>query len=334
MNEETIWGLHAGRTGDADRLFLEKNVIAVGWHELGDLSTLSSNQEAFKAAVSEAYPNAKPGAIPNYAGQLLRFVHAIQPNDLVLYPSKRDRQVHFGRVKGGYRYDPSIEEGYPHLRPVEWLKSLPRTSFSQGALYEIGAAMSLFQVRNYAEEFQAALEGKTTSPPGGTEDKTVAPVAEDIEENTRDFVLKALSQELKGHPLSHFVAHLLHTMGYRTRISPEGPDGGIDIVAHRDELGFEPPIIKIQVKSSEGKVTQPVVAALYGNVAHNEHGLVVTLGGFTAQAVNFARNNSNLRLVDGEELVDLILTHYEQFDPQYKGILPLKKVYIPQPTTD
>jgi len=76
-------------------------------------------------------------------------------------------------------------------------------------------------------------------------------VAEEIEENTRDFVLKTLAQELKGHPLSHFVANLLRTMGYRTRVSPEGPDGGIDIIAHKDELGFEPPIIKVQVKSGE-----------------------------------------------------------------------------------
>lgn len=334
LSEETIWGLHAGRTGDADSLFLKKNLVAVGWQEMGDLSELTPTQDAFKVAVSEAYSDAKSGAIPNYAGQLLRFAHTIQLGDLVLYPSKRDRHVHFGRIKGEYRYDPSFESGYPHLRPVEWLKSLPRTTFSQGALYEIGAAMGLFQVKNYAEEFRVALEGQTASPPSGKDDETVAPVAEDIEENTRDFILKALSQELKGHPLSYFVAHLLNTMGYRTRVSPEGPDGGIDIIAHRDELGFEPPIIKVQVKSSEGKIGQPIVAALNGSVGGNEHGLLVTLGGFTLQAVNFARNNSNLRLVDGEELVDLILAHYEQFDPQYKGILPLKKVYIPQATTD
>jgi restriction system protein len=30
-------------------------------------------------------------------------------------------------------------------------------------------------------------------------------------------------------------------MGYRRRVSPEGLDGGIDIIAHRDELAFEGP---------------------------------------------------------------------------------------------
>ncbi len=114
-------------------------------------------------------------------------------------------------------------------------------------------------------------------------------------------------------------------------MSPKGPDQGIDIIAHKDELGFEPPIIKVQVKSSEGSVGDPVVSALYGKVAAGEFGLLVTLGTFTNQARNFAQSKSNLRLIDGEELVALILQHYEQFDSSYKGLLPLKRVYVPEP---
>jgi restriction system protein len=329
MADTTIWGIHAGRTGDADSLFLKSNVIAIGWAQLRDLSRIGPDREAFKEAVARVYPDCKPGAIPTNAGQLYRFVHEMRVGDAVAYPSKRDRQVHLGRVTGDYRYDPSLEPGYPNLRPVQWLRTVPRTKFTQGALYEIGSAMSLFQVKNYAEEFLAALEDKVL-PPAVEADETVAEVAEDIEETTRDFILKTLAQELKGHPFAHFIAHLLNTMGYRTRVSPEGPDGGIDIVAHKDELGFEPPIIKVQIKSTEGKVGDPEVSSLYGKVVTNEHGLLVTLGSFTSAAVSFARGKSNLRLIDGEELVDLILAHYEQFDSRYKGMLPLKRVYVPE----
>lgn len=123
-------------------------------------------------------------------------------------------------------------------------------------------------------------------------------------------------------------------MGYRTRVSPEGPDGGVDIVAHRDELGFEPPIIKVQVKSTEGSVGDPVVSALYGKVDTNEFGLLVTLGTYTKQAISFARSKPNLRLIDGIELVSLILTHYDNFDSTYKGLLPLKRVYVPQKVSE
>lgn len=328
--ETTIWGIHAGRSGDADSLFRKKDCVAIGWHQMGDLSALKPDREAFKARVAEVYQGAKPGAIPNYAGQLFRFAHEMKVGDLVAYPSKQDRKIHLGRVEGDYRYDPKTEPAYPNVRKVKWLREVPRTQFSQGALYEIGSAMSLFMVKNYADEFRAALEGKVAPVVSVSDDASVAAVAEDIEETTRDFVLKRLAQELKGHPFADFVAHLMNIMGYHTRVSPEGPDGGIDIVAHKDELGFEPPIIKVQVKSSEGSIGDPAVSALYGKVATSEYGLLVTLGVFTAQARNFAKSKSNLRLIDGAELVQLIFQHYDRFDSRYKGLLPLRRVYVPE----
>ena len=331
MKEPVLWGIHAGSTGDANSLFLQSNVVAIGWHEMGDLSKIACNRETCKIAVAEAYPQAKPGAVPNYAGQLLRFVCEMQIGDLVLYPSKQDRMVHFGRIEGEYVYDPKGSSHYPNKRAVKWIKAVPRTSFTQGALYELGSAMSLFQVKNYADEYKAVLAGGPVAE-SVVHDETVAAVAEDIEENTEDFILKTLAQELKGHPFSQFIASLLGTMGYRTRVSPEGPDGGIDIIAHKDELGFEPPIIKVQVKSGDkGSVGDPVVSALYGKVGHNEFGMIVTLGTFTTQAIGFAKSKSNLRLINGSELVDLILSHYEQFDSSYKGMLPLRRVYVPEP---
>jgi restriction system protein len=329
-NTTTMWGIHGGSGGEADSLFLGKNRIAVGWNRIGDLSKLSPNRDAFKEAVEKTYPEKKPGAIPNNAGQLFRFVNEIGVGDWVAYPSKIDRHIHLGRVTGGYEFNPDVNPRYPHQRPVEWLHAVPRTMFSQGALFELGSAMSLFQVKNYVDELIAVLEGQ---PPmqTPTEDETVAPVASEIEETTKDFILKKLAKELKGHPLAGFVAHILNAMGYHTRVSPEGPDGGIDIIAHKDELGFEPPIIKVQVKSSEGNIGDPVVSALYGKVETNEFGLLVALGKFTPPAKSFARNKTNLRLIDGDELVALILEHYDDFDSRYKGLIPLKRVYVPQP---
>jgi restriction system protein len=329
-HEKTIWGMHAGATGEADQLFLKENVVAVGWAKMGDLSKIKDNQEILKAKLMEYYPEKKPGAIPVDAGQLRRFAHEMKINDLVVYPSKIDKHVHIGRVTESYRYKPDADARYPHQRPVQWLAAPPRTNFSQGALYEIGSALTIFQVKNHAEEFRAAAEGKS-KPSKPADDKTVKVVAEEIEESTRDFVLKQLATELKGHPLADFVAHLLGAMGYRSRISPEGPDGGVDIIAHKDELGFESPIIKVQVKSSEGSIGDPVVSALYGKVTAGEYALLVTLGAFTPQAKVFARSKSNLRLIDGRELVDLVLQHYEQFDSRYKGLLPLRRVYVPEP---
>lgn len=327
--ETTVWGIHAGKTGAADELFLKKNYIALGWDKMGDLSKLKPDREAFKAKVAECWPDWKLGRIRNSAGQLFRFLYEMKPGDFVVYPSKQAREVHIGHIEGPYKHDAQLERGYPNLRPVKWLNSFPRTHFSQGALYEIGSALSLFQVKTYVDEFLAAVEGKPTAPAPQT-DETVAAVVEDIEENTRDFILKQLAQELKGYPFQEFIAHLLQAMGYRTRVSARGTDEGIDIIAHKDELGFEPPMVKVQAKSTEGNVGDPLVSGFYGKVAPGEFGLLVTLGSFTPQARSFERSKSNLRLVDGDELVDLIFQHYEKFDSRYKGLVPLKRVYVPE----
>ena len=299
--DPTLWGIHAGQTGDAHSLFLNQNVVALGWNEMPDLTSLTSDREAYKARLREMYPTAKAGAIPVWAGQLFRFVNEVGIGDLVVYPSKVDKRIHIGRIKGEYQYVPSPGDDYAHRRPVGWLKDFPRTAFIQGALYEIGSALSFFQIKNYADEFLATLEGRETEI-SADEDETVALVAEEIETTTRDFIIKQFSRELKGHPFAQFVADLLEAMGYRTRVSAPGPDRGVDIIAHRDHLGIEPPIIKVEVKSGTGSIGEPEVARLFGAVAGTEFGLFVTLSSFTTQAIRFAESKSNLRLIDGDEL--------------------------------
>ena len=43
--EKKVWGIH---TMD-DNLFLNKNVIAIGWKEFGDCRKLEPTREAFKS---------------------------------------------------------------------------------------------------------------------------------------------------------------------------------------------------------------------------------------------------------------------------------------------
>src|SRR5215218_8037565 len=88
-----IWGVHAGRTGDADSLF-KKGFVALGWRDMGDLSKLLPSREAFKQRVADVYPTTKAGAIPVEAGQLFRFVHEAQVGDLLVHRSKIDKQIH------------------------------------------------------------------------------------------------------------------------------------------------------------------------------------------------------------------------------------------------
>jgi restriction system protein len=330
MAEQTIWGIHA-KGSKLESILLKQSQLAVGWGPIGDASAFGHDRELLKAKFAQANPNEKPGAIPVIAGQLFRFINELQTGDHVVFRSPSEREVYIGEVTGSYVFDPSDDSEHPQRRPVRWLKHVPVTAVSQGALYELGSILTFFQIKNYADEWAQLLSAAAPQAPIEPAE-SVRFLFEATEQNTRDFILKQLSKELKGHPFAHFVANLLQAMDYRTEVSPEGTDGGIDITAHRDELGFEPPIIKVQVKSTSGSIGGPDVAQLIGNLGANEHGLFVTLGTYSVQAKQ--KRKPNIRLIDGEELVDLVLSHYHELDPRYKSVIPLKQMFVPQPLAE
>lgn len=319
--EKRVWGVH---TQD-DYLFLHNDVIAIGWKDFGDLKTIENTRDAFKEKYAKVYPDTKKQAIANNVGMLYRFIYEMQVGDYVVFPSKTDRMINIGMVEGEYYYEPTAPE-YVQQRKVKWLKHLPRTLFSQGALYESGSFMSLFLIKNYADEYLAALDNNYKKSVIDTEDETVGATADDIIENTKDFVLKELSKNLKGYDLEGFVADLLEAMGYRTVVSPQGGDGGIDITAYKDEL---PPRILVQVKSQDGDIKESVLQSLKGALREGDYGAFITLSNYTKNAQKYLKNNPIIRGINGSELVDLILDNYEKLSEKYQKMIPLKKVYIP-----
>lgn len=322
-----VWGIHARD----DMLFLNNNIIAIGWEEMGDISTIAPSRDAYKERYIEVYPDAKKGSVATSAGMLYRFAHEVQEGDYIVFPSKIDRKINIGIIESQYFYDDSADS-YNNRRKVKWLKHLPRTAFSQGALYEVGSALSFFQVKNYADEYLKALDidfkGNIVEP---DTDETVAQTAEEIIESTRDFILKELSKNLKGYDLELFVADLLHTMGYRTTLSPHGGDSGIDITAYKDEL---PPRIVVQVKSQDGDIKETTIQSLKGAMHEGDYGLFVTLSNYTKNAQTYLDNTPIIRGINGTELVDLILKYYDKLSVKYRKMIPLKMVYIPVPSEE
>jgi restriction system protein len=246
------------------------------------------------------------------------------------YPSKVDRMVNLGVIQGDYKYEPSVDEmDCPNRRAIKWTGQIARPGFSQSALHEIGSAVTLFIVKNNAEEFVAAFEGK----PSQSEDvdaETGNAAAAIAEEEIEDFVIKRLKFGLSFRQFEYFVAHLLERMGFHCRVTQATGDGGVDIIAHKDELGFHD-VVKVQCKQTLNTIGQPQVAQLYGHVQDDEHGLFVTLGAYSAPAIEFERANQNLRLISGDELIKLIFNHYEEFEPRYRMLLPMKRAYVVAP---
>lgn len=324
--EKRVWGIHTMN----DALFLNDNIIAIGWKEMSDLKQIEGNRDAFKEHYNKVYPDAKKGAVANGAGMLFRFVHDVQIGDYVVFPSKIDRQINIGTIEGDYIYNPNATE-YVQQRKVKWLKHLPRTAFSQGALYEIGSAMSFFAVKNYADEYLEALDKGFKKAVVIGEDESIGATADEIVESTKDFILKEISKSLKGYALEEFIADLLRAMGYHTSVSPQGGDSGIDITAYKDEL---PPRILVQVKSQDGDIKETTIQSLKGAMHEGDYGLFVTLSAYTKNAQKYLENTPIIKGINGTELVELVLKYYDQMDEKYRKMIPLKMVYIPVSRVD
>ncbi len=332
MNTRKIWAVRAGNAGQADTIFIEKCQLAISSSDVDDdVSALPPSRRAFREIVARMTGAANPESVPIRAGQLYRFVHEMRIGDHVIYPRKCDRTLHWGIVSGPYVYDGDSNAEFAHRRSISWQRSLSRDLFTQGALYELGSALTLFEIQSFADEFRARFLDCTPEASGeaGGADESSDIVLRDIHETTNDFIAKKLRTELKGFPLEPFVAELFRAMGYRAHTTRAVRDDGIDVIAHRDELGIEPPIIKIQVKTNEANIGAEIVKAFYAMVHERDVGIFITTGGFTAPAREFARTKGNLKLVTGVELIDLIQRFYDNLALKYRQQIPLRRVLVP-----
>jgi restriction system protein len=333
-----VWGLHMGE--HVGTRPIDEGYVAIGWQELGNLQQYA-DRNAFKAAISEKIPDAKTGAQPVYAGILYRFTHEMQAGEIVVYPSKHDRMVNIGKLTGELVHMTNEVNEYPNHRGVEWLGQFPRSDFSQSALNEIGAFITLFLIQKHRHEFlakigygepidAAALEEQDGAEEAGTDDDTATvAVSQQAEVTTSDFVIRRIMAMMNGYEFEEFVAHLLECMGYTARVTQRSGDGGVDVIAHTDALGFQPPIIKVQCKRRTSQTPRMDVDQLLGTLGEGEYGLYINLGSYSRASVELERNRAKLRLIDGEQFVEMVLQHYPKMSPRFRGLIPLKQIYVP-----
>jgi len=118
--------------------------------------------------------------------------------------------------------------------------------------------------------------------------------------------------------------------GYTTKLSPPGPDEGVDILVGAGPLGFDSPRICVQVKSSQTPVDVRIVRELDGVVKNfkADHGLLVAWGGINNKAEQeMSRSFFSIRLWDQDKIVEEVMKNYDKFDDTIKAELPLKKIW-------
>lgn len=333
----SLWVVRAGKHGEQQETALKEGLVCHAWNELPEYSAFHTRDE-LRQLYEKTYPRESEKQIIGGLSQVWRFAREIQQGDLVALPLKTESAFVFGRVTGEYQYK-KVAANVMHTRSVEWVKTVPRSVFPKDILFSMNASLTLFKVtRNDAEArvkkilasptlaLESATESAETKIEGAAEDDTV-----NLEETARDEILKFIQAKFKGHDLARLVNAILRAQGYRTEVSPPGPDGGVDILAGSGPLGLHQPRLCVQVKSGAGPEGQKTLNELHGVVSKfdSEQGLLVSWGGFTNPVKQDARKSYfTIRLWDQGDVVNAVLQNYERLDDEIKAELPLKRIWI------
>ncbi len=336
-----VYLARAGGDGEDEAYALDHGVAIIGFTEYPSLEA-AKDYDAVLALVKATKPDLKPRAAGNYAGQLWAFAVAMQPGDLVVLPRKLTSQVALGRVTGPYQYL-QVGSTKRHVRAVEWVRpDVPRSVFGQDLLHSFGAFMTVCNIqRNDAEARVAAvLAGKPDpgfvpvpgKPPKPDSDgEAEASAGHDLSLAANDQIVAHIQSRFHGHALAKLVNAVLVADGWSTKLSPPGPDGGIDIFAGRGPFGLDAPRLCVQVKSQNSPADVTVYRTLQGAMQSYkaEQGLLVCWGGFNKVVLNEARQGHfTVRLWESRDLVEAIYRTYEQLPAEIQAELPLKRVWM------
>jgi restriction system protein len=338
-----VWLVRAGRHGEYEQKFLQENRIYVTWDRLNvDLGKLG-DRKALSDVLTKYYPDEKKMAVANWVGQIWPFGHLMQKGDFVLMPLKAQPAIAVGEITGDYHYEPKAPVPYFHWRPVKWIEeSVPRINFGEDLLFSMNGNRSIYRVqRNDAESRVIAMNASGWKPEtsgtvlGKAIDQALDASDEeaedtDLEVTALDQIARKIESSFARHDFTRLIEAILLAQGYTTYRSPEGPDGGVDILAGTGSLGFGSPRLCVEVKSGTSPIDRPTVDKLLGAVtkfkAHE--GLFVSWSGYTG---NVRRELSssffNVRLWDRNDVLKQLFANYDQLDEEIKAELPLKRIW-------
>lgn len=331
----TLWLCRAGQRGEFETRFLEEKRIYRTAEEITwDLSKFTDKESMLSEAL-EVYPDQKTQTVRNWVNQEYAFTHVMQIDDLVVLPSKIKPVYYFGVIKSSYIYDKDAQPPYWHYRKVDWIKEVKKSEFDQDLRYSFGAAQAICKIwKNDAENrVRAILAGKVKPAVADAESEEFDDFTQglDLEQSAIDEIGELLMKKFKGHGLTDVVAAVLEAKGFKTYVSPSGPDQGVDILAAPGSLGFERPRICAQVKSGDESVGSSVHDQLIGAMNNHkaEYGLLVSWGGFKNTVLSKkASHFFTIRLWDHRDVINELIKHYEDLPEEIKEAVPLKRIWI------
>jgi restriction system protein len=314
-----LWCVRA-EFGTYTNNFVNGGYVGLGWNAIGKLAAVESREELYplyKAAFPKDTSNI---VIGQQVGQLARFLFEIKGGDYVITPASDTEWLHYGVVAPDPSYyDESGNDGcpYQHRRRVEWAKKrLKRGDFSVPFQNTIRSSLTVFAI-SQRDEFLAAIgRGELIEKPAT------------VEYDAYRVVLERLL-ELDDKEFEILVGHLLTALGFEgSEVVGKSGDGGVDATGELNVANLAKVKVYVQAKRYKlgSKVSANTVRQLRQAIPFGGQGAFITTAGFQNAAADVALEAGfpRIGLVHGNQLVDLLIEHWDDIPPEFRERLGLK----------
>lgn len=313
-----VWCVRA-EFGKYAQAFVQGGYVAIGWIAERSLADCKSRDD-IHSLYRKYHPNDTSNiVIGQQVGQIARFLLEIAPGDIVITPDGNTELLRYGTVEPGYEYKPNDSNcPYMHRRKIKWqAEPLLRSELSVPLQNTMRSSLTVFAV-SQVEEILRLIGRESEIPPTKAKpyDPTKAVLEQVLELDDKEFEI--------------LVGHLLTALGFEgSEVVGKTGDGGVDATGELNVSNLAKVKVFVQAKRYKlGKrISANTVKALRASIPQNGQGAFITTADFQRQAFDVALEIGfpRIGLINGEQLVDLLVEHWDDIPTEFRDRLSLKR---------
>lgn len=314
-----VWCVRA-EFGTYSKHFIDGGYVGIGYSLDQDLSSVTTRDELAVIYRGGHLDEVSNLVIGQQVGQIARFLLEIMADDYVITPAADTEWLYYGRIAP----DPSYffftgNDGCPYLqrRRVNWdLTPIKRSDFSVPFQNTMRSSLTVFAV-SQRDEFLTAIGRKdlVSKPTNSPYDPYHAVLNQVLQLDDKEFEI--------------LVAHLLTALGFEgSEVTGKVGDGGVDATGELNISNLAKIRLFVQAKRYKlgSRVSATTVRALRQAIPRDGQGAFITTADFDRKASDVAldQNFPRIGLINGRQLVDLLVEHWNDIPLEFQERLGLK----------
>lgn len=288
--------------------------------------------DEFESVFREQNPNeTSEGRIQTNARQIHRFVATIRAGDYIITPEAKAKasRLRYGRVADQPAYWDAVGDGkddHHNRRRIEWSsRVLQRSVLSVPFQRSLTGWLTVFSVQKHAHEFFVRIGKPDLAPSIGP-----SPSAQGEPHDAALSRLLAFSAE----EFEDFVGALLSAMGFeKVEVTKRSGDGGIDVIGilHVSTLAQVQLFVQVKRYQPKNRINKAEVENVRRGIPFGGQGAFITTSDFAKGAVSAATASGfpHIGLINGSQLMDLVLEHWANIPEDFRDRLDLKPGLVP-----